>query len=258
MKEYDKVKFQAKLNSRSRVFHDVYCKGDGPVAVIIQELPDIGSETLKLADSLVDKGFTVVFPYLFGPLGKINFLGNTARVLCMRKEFRIFKQSKASPIVDWLRALCRELTAKHEIEGVAVVGMCLTGNFAISLMAVKAVLASVVSQPSLPVNDHADLHMSAQDIQQVRARLDNQEPMMAFRSAENTYCRANKFEQLDKAFNDDRQRINLQTIPGKGYSVLTLDFVDEFGHPTKQAFEQIVAYFRGAFGVKCDEKVSSS
>jgi hypothetical protein len=111
--------------------------------------------------------------------------------------------------------------------------MCLTGNFAISLMAVKAVLASVVSQPSLPVNDHADLHMSAQDIQQVRARLDNQEPMMAFRFAENTYCRANKFEQLDKAFNDDRQRINLQTIPGKGYSVLTLDFVDKFGHPTK-------------------------
>jgi dienelactone hydrolase len=258
MKEYDKVKFQAKLNSGARVVHDVYSKGEGPVVVIIQELPGIGPETLKLADSLVDKGFTVVLPHLFGPLGKISFLGNTARVLCMRKEFRIFEQGKASPIVDWLRALCRELTVKHEVEGVAVIGMCLTGNFAISLMADEAVLAGVASQPSLPINDHADLHMSAQDIQQIRARLDNQEPMMAFRFAEDTYCRAPKFEQLDKAFNDDRQRINLQTIPGKGHSVLTLDFVDEFGHPTKQAFEQIVAYFRRAFGVKCDEKTSSS
>jgi dienelactone hydrolase len=128
--------------------------------------------------------------------------------------------------------------------------MCLTGNFAISLMADEAVLAGVASQPSLPVNDHADLHMSAQDIKKIRARLDNQEPMLAFRFAEDTYCRAPRFEQLNQAFNDDRQRINLQTLPGKGHAVLTLDFVDELGHPTKQDFAQIVAYFRRALGVE--------
>jgi len=258
MKEYDKVKFAAKLHSGSRVVHNVYSKGAGPVVLIVQELPGIGPETLKLADNFVDKGFTVVLPHLFGPLGKINTLGNTLRVMCMRKEFRIFEQGKTSPVVDWLRALCRELTVKHGVEGVAVIGMCLTGNFAISLMADEAVLAGVASQPSLPVNDHADLHMSAQDIKQIRTRLDNQEPMLAFRFAEDTYCRAPRFQQLDKAFNDDRQRINLQTLPGKGHAVLTLDFVDELGHPTKQAFEQIVAYFRRALSVKNNDNINSS
>ena len=254
MKEYEKVKFAAKLHSGSRVVHNVYSKGAGPVVLIVQELPGIGPETLKLADNFVDKGFTVVLPHLFGPLGKISTLGNTLRVMCMRKEFRIFEQGKTSPVVDWLRALCRELTVKHGVEGVAVIGMCLTGN----LMADEAVLAGVASQPSLPVNDHADLHMSAQDIKKIRTRLDNQEPMWAFRFAEDTYCRAPRFQQLDKVFNDDRQRINLQTLPGKGHAVLTLDFVDELGHPTKQAFELIVAYFRRALSVKNNDNINSS
>lgn len=243
MKEYKKSKFSAKVSNRSLITHDVYSKGAGPVVVIIQELPGIGPETLKLADNFVDQGFTVVLPHLFGPLGKINIRGNTLRVMCMRKEFRIFEQGKTSPIVDWLRALCQELKIQHKVKGVAVIGMCLTGNFAISLMADDAVLAGVASQPSLPVNDSADLHMSKQDIKEIRVQLDKQEPMLAFRFAEDTFCKARRFEQLDKAFNDDHQRINLQTLPGKGHAVLTLDFVDELGHPTKQAFEQIIAYF---------------
>lgn len=244
MNDYTKNKFSSTIIRGSRITHDVYSKGDGPVVVIIQELPGIGPETLKLADNFVDQGFTVVLPHLFGPLGKINTRGNTLRVLCMRKEFRIFEQGKTSPVVDWLRALCQELKAQHKVDGVAVIGMCLTGNFAISLMADKAVLAGVASQPSLPVNDSADLHMSEQDIATIRTRLDKQEPMLAFRFAEDTFCKADRFKQLDKAFNDDRQRINLQTLPGKGHAVLTLDFVDELGHPTKQAFDQIIAYFR--------------
>jgi dienelactone hydrolase len=168
----------------------------------------------------------------------------------MRKEFRIFEQGKTSPVIGWLRALCRNSATKYNVKGVAVIGMCLTGNFAISLMADETVLASVASQPSLPVNDHADLHMSVQDIKQVRARLDDKEPMMAFRFEEDTYCRAIRFKQLDEVFNDDRHRISLHTIPGKGHAVLTRDFVDEFGHPTKLALEQIITYFRRAFSLE--------
>jgi dienelactone hydrolase len=104
MKEYEKVTFAAKLPSGTRVVHDVYSKGAGPVILIVQELPGIGPETLKLADNFVHMGFTVVLPHLFGPLGHINLLGNTLRVMCMRKEFRIFEQGKTSPVVAWLRA----------------------------------------------------------------------------------------------------------------------------------------------------------
>ena len=33
------------------------------------------------------------------------------------------------------------------------------------------------------------------------------------------------------------------TWPGKGHSVLTLDFVNKNGHPTREALNDILAYF---------------
>ena len=126
MQGYEKRKFANKLTSGSRVSHDIYTKGAGPVVVIIQELPGIGPETLRLADKFEAEGFTVVLPHLFGPLGKISMGGNLLRVFCMRREFRIFEKGKTSPVVDWLRALCQDLKIRHNVKGVATIGMCLT------------------------------------------------------------------------------------------------------------------------------------
>jgi dienelactone hydrolase len=201
---------------------------------------------LRLADKFEAEGFTVVLPHLFGPFGKISMGGNLLRVFCMRREFRIFEKGKTSPVVDWLRALCQDLKTRHNVKGVATIGMCLTGNFAISLMADDAVLAGVASQPSLPVNDHEALHMSDSDIGKIRTKLEQQGPMMALRFEGDSLCRAERFQALDDAFNDDQQRINLRVMPGKGHSVLTLDFVDQEGHPTQAAFAEITEYFRGA------------
>ena len=211
--------------------------------MIIQELPGIGQATLRLADRFVENDFKVVLPHLFGPLGRTSLLGNTLRVLCMRREFTIFAKSGTSPIVDWLRALCQKLKVDHDVEGVATIGMCLTGNFAISLMADDAVLASVASQPSLPIRHHDALHMSPGDVARIRDRLDVTGPMRAYRFEEDPLCTVNKFDAIDKAFNDDRIRVNTTTLPGKGHSVLTLDFVDEAGDPTRQALDEVLAYF---------------
>jgi len=32
-------------------------------------------------------------------------------------------------------------------------------------------------------------------------------------------------------------------LPGKGHSVLTLDFVDKEGHPTHDALQEVIQYF---------------
>src|SRR5947207_1161891 len=56
-----------------------------------------------------------------------------------------------SPIVSWLRELCRKMWAEAGGPGVGVIGLCMTGNFAISLMADEAVLAPVASEPALPL-----------------------------------------------------------------------------------------------------------
>lgn len=240
--EYRVAPFTATFEGGEQITHDVYHRGSGAPVVIIQELPGIGMETLRLADEFVSRGFEVVLPHLFGPLGRIAIGGNLVRVFCMRREFHLFENDRSSPIVDWLKALCREVKMQHK--GVGVIGMCLTGNFAISLMADNSVLAAVSSQPSMPLMKAAKLHMSEQEIYQVRRRIDATAPIHAYRFEGDPVCNATKYRAIDQAFNDDGiTRVVTHTLPGKGHSVLTLDFVDQQGHPTRAALDEILQYF---------------
>ena len=225
------------------VEHDVYTLGtQGPTVVIIQELPGIGPQTIDLAKRFQAAGFRVVLPHLFGPLGRISMLGNTGRVFCMRREFKIMAKHESSPITDWLKALCRDQLDNHGSSAIGVIGMCLTGNFAISMMADDAILAGVASQPSLPIGKHSHLHMSAAEISAARDRLTEHGPMLAMRFAGDKLCTAEKFSALDKAFNDDAERIRLLELPGAGHSVLTLDFAKR-AEVTEDAFTQVLDYF---------------
>lgn len=235
--------FAAPIASGETITHDVYSKGDASrCVVIIQELPGIGPETISLANTFVDRGFRVVLPHLFGPLGRVSMLGNTVRVFCLRREFKLFAENESSPIVDWLKALCRDLREAHEVDAVGVIGMCLTGNFAISLMAEDSVLAGVASQPSMPLFKQDALHMSAGEIDEARTRLDAHGPMLALRFEGDPLCTARKFQAIGKAFNEDRERVRFIELPGKGHSVLTLDFL-KGGEPAAQALAQVLDYF---------------
>jgi dienelactone hydrolase len=238
-----KTEFTATVFTGHTITHDVYKLGAGKPIVIIQELPGIGIETLRLAELFVEQGFEVYLPHLFGPLGKTNVVGNLARVFCLRKEFHLFQKNKTSPIVDWLKALCQKIKTDTGAPGVGTIGMCLTGNFAISLMADDSVLAAVSSQPSMPLGSQSDLHMSDADVEAIKHRIDNVAPVYAYRFEKDSMCTAKKFDAVEQAFNNDAHRVNLRTLPGKGHSVLTLDFVDEKNHPTRQALDEIFAYF---------------
>jgi len=242
--DYDRSPFAATCDGGTRIEHDIYTRGDGPPVVIIQELPGIGPETLRLADEFAARGFSVALPHLFGPLEKISMVGNLVRVLCMRREFALFEANRSSPVVDWLKALCREMKTRRQVRGVGVIGMCLTGNFALSLLADDSVLAAVASQPSMPLMKASALHMSSDDIALIRRRIEQTAPAHAYRFAGDPMCNADKFQAIDAAFNDDGVvRMVNHVLPGKGHSVLTLDFADERGHPTRQALDDILAYF---------------
>jgi len=226
----------------------VYVRGPetGAPVLVIQELPGIMPETFRLCDMLVAEGFRVYLPHLFGPLGKMSMFGNLARVFCMRREFALLEANKTSPIVNWLRALCQQIRTDTGAKGVGAIGMCLTGNFAISLMADDAVLAGVASQPSMPLfKEPAALHMSEADVAEVNIKLEEVGPMLGYRFEGDKFCTGAKFKALDQAFNSGgTEKIKLKTLPGEGHSVLTGHFVDEAGHPTREAFEEVVSYFR--------------
>lgn len=242
---YKKEVFSHRMSNDKLAVHDVYTLGNGSkLVIIIQELPGIGQETLALADRFVAHGYTVVLPHLFGPIGKLSLVGNLARVFCMRKEFTIFSKNKSSPITDYLAGLCALMKQRHQLKGVAVIGMCLTGNFAISLMANDAVLAGFASQPSLAIMKQESLHMSDNDIAKVKEKLDKVGPMHCGRFKGDTLCTAQKFELIDRTFNtDEKERIILHELPGKGHSILTIDFVEEDNHPTQKAFNEVLQYF---------------
>lgn len=243
IKGFEKSQFSSDAMDGKPAAYDVYTKGEGPVVVVIQELPGIGMETIRLADRLVDAGFRVVLPHLFGPLGRLSFVGNLARIFCMRREFSIFAKNQSSPIVEWLKALCQDCREKYDVPGVGVIGMCLTGNFAISLMADDAVLAGVASQPSLPLFSQKSLHMSDEEIAKARKRLEQHGPMLAFRFSGDKLCTETKFDAINDAFNDDQERVKLNTLPGNKHALLTVHFINEQGSPTENALDDIFDYF---------------
>jgi len=241
---YQKSSFSANTKKGNTITHDVYTRGTGKILVLIQELPGIGQETLALADKFVDRGYKVILPHLFGPIGKTSMGGNLFRVFCMRKEFKLFAKNESSPVVDWLKALCAKMKEAHGVKGVAVIGMCLTGNFAISLMAEEAVLAGYASQPAMPFQTQNALHLSEQEVATIKTKLDKVGPMHCARFEGDKLCTAQKFDLIKRKFNDDGvERIKLHELPGKGHSILTLDFVDESGHPTTQALNEVMDYF---------------
>jgi len=241
---YQKSVFTADTREGRAISHDVYSRGSGSPVVLIQELPGIGQETLRLADKLVDAGHEVVMPHLFGPLGKISIGGNLARVMCMRKEFRLMATDASSPVADWLRLLCREVRDSRRAEGVGVIGMCLTGNFAITLIGDDSVLAAVASQPAMPFFKQGALHMSHREITRSREALETKGPMRILRFEDDPLSTVEKSDCIHRTFNDDgKERVKEIVLPGKGHSVLTLDFVDEAGHPTHDALANVLGYF---------------
>ncbi|WP_299683545.1 dienelactone hydrolase family protein [uncultured Dokdonia sp.] len=241
---YQKESFTSRLRNGKVVTNTIYTQGSGSkVVIIIQELPGIGQETLALSDRFVNEGYTVVLPHLFGKIGKTATFANFGKVLfCMRRQFSALARNHSSPIVDFLSDLCTYTKEKHQVQGVAVIGMCLTGNFAISLMANQAVLAGFASQPSLPFKRRG-IHMSPEEITQVKNRLDDIGPMHCARFKEDGMCPASRFDLYKKTFNTDRERIILHELPGDGHAILTLDFVDEEGHATKDALNDVITYF---------------
>ncbi len=242
--DYTKTVFTAETREGHRVSHDIYFRGSGTPVVLIQELPGIGQETLALADRLIEAGHEVVMPHLFGPLGKISIGGNLARVMCMRKEFRLMASNASSPISDWLRLLCREVRDSRSADGVGVIGMCLTGNFAITLIGDNSVLAAIASQPAMPFFKQGALHMSQTEIAISRQALEAKGPMYVLRFEDDPLSTVEKSECIHRTFNDDgHERVKEIVIPGKGHSVLTLNFVDEAGHPTREALNNVLAYF---------------
>jgi dienelactone hydrolase len=141
--------------------HSVYRDGKGPAIILLHELPAISWRTVKLATHIRDRGFRVVMPSLVGSVieepnslprkAKLGaaFLTSSMRI-CISWQFVALLQRRTSPITGWLLALAHEEARASGRPRVGVIGMCLTGGFALGMAVDPIVGVAVVSQPALP------------------------------------------------------------------------------------------------------------
>jgi dienelactone hydrolase len=80
--------------------HDVYRKGEGPGVVLIPEMPGIHPGVLGLGNHLVDNGFTVACPSLYGTPGARGVRPGAVPVMlrgCVAKESRRSRRTPTGP-----------------------------------------------------------------------------------------------------------------------------------------------------------------
>lgn len=205
----------------------LFRKGEGPGVILLHELPGLTKETLDLAQWLVDRGFHIVMPLLFGaPLQNTSLGFAQAPLLCLRKEFNCLAAGKASPVTVWLRALCRKVHGERGGPGVGAIGMCFTGGFVFSLLLEPSMLAPVTAQPSLPLFQPDALDVEAETLAAASRRHDSMS-LLGLRFEDDWRCPAARFQRLGLALqgtsSDGAPRFLAEVVPGRGHATLTYD-----------------------------------
>lgn len=236
----------------------VFRLGSGPGVVVMSEIPGITPSVADFARRLARAGYTVAMPSLFGTPGKDRStlaIASSMSRACVSKEFTCLATGRSSPVVAWLRRLAADLHEECGGPGVGAIGMCLTGGFALAMMLEPAVVAPVLSQPSLPLPlgaaRQADLGLSDVELATVKARVaDEPCPVLGLRFSEDPFVRKARFDRLRSELGDgfiaveiDSSAGNPHGIPKTAHSVVTEDLVETDGHPTMAALDEVMGFF---------------
>jgi len=233
----------------------VFVAGTGPAVIVMTEMPGISPHVGRFARFVRDAGFTVFMPNLFGDPGRPVSIGYALKGIakaCVSREFRAFASNQSSPVTQWLRALAAHAHPLCGGKGVGAIGMCFTGNFALSMMLEPAMLAPVLSQPSLPFFNSAGMHIAPDELRAVKERLDREDlTVLGYRFEGDPFCKAARFAAYAEALGDRfKGRVLPDSAAATGtpmspHSVVTLHLIDREGEPTRQAVDEILAFFRG-------------
>jgi dienelactone hydrolase len=238
----------------------VHVAGTGPAVIVMAEMPGISPHVARFSRWVRDAGFTVYMPSLFGRDGAVPDVEEGTAVFqraCVSAEFRALATNQSSPVTVWLRSLARLAHEECGGPGVGAIGMCFTGNFALTMMLEPSMLAPVLAQPALPLDDPASLEIAPDELAAVRERLERDDlTVMAYRFHGDRFCRAQRFaaysEALgehfiarvlpDSAANGDTPPFFEQVVASP-HSVVTAHLIDEAGQPTIAARDEILSFF---------------
>ncbi len=202
-------------------------RADAPSVLLLHELAGIDEHLLSWARRLGTR-FRVVVPALLDPDGDAGALA-TLRAICISREIHFFAAGRTSPIVDWLRRL-----VAHDVPGrYGVIGMCMTGGFALAVAVDERVSAAVVAQPALPVSTRhlrwipgdghrvADLGLDRADLERLRDRADLR--VRAFRFRDDAVSPPERLRTAHDLLGDRIQTRELTEPSPTNHSTLTTD-----------------------------------
>ncbi len=243
--------------------HDVYYRGSGPGVVLIPEMPGVHRGVLALGNHLVDNGFTVAIPSLYGTPGmsaRSPALVPTLLRGCVAREFAAFALNRDRPVADYLRALARDLNANTPGRGVGVIGQCFSGGFALAAAVDDSVLAPVLSQPSVPLPLTAahrrDPGVSEPEMAVIARRAaDGGLCALGLRFSADPMAPAARFATLKERLGDAFEVIEIDSSPGNpggfgrsAHSVLTVEIRETDGQPAYEARKRVVEFLRERLG----------
>lgn len=152
-----KYRLESQTVSLGGITHDVWFGPKlGPGVLLLHELAGLSQHTAIFGASLMDAGFTVAMPHLFGRVGTKGSEGTAAGVkgllgLCIAREMSLFLRDQPPKGTEWLNEAARVLGERsNSTRGVGVIGMCATASFAMASVFDPQVGAVVASQAALP------------------------------------------------------------------------------------------------------------
>ena len=133
------------------------------------------------------------------------------------------------------------------------VGMCVTGNFALTLTLDPWVVAPVMAHPSLPLPvtraKAAAVHATPDTLENARRRVSEEGlKVLGVRfHGDVLFCRATRFETLRRELGEGFEGLELPASSANPHlepphSVLTIGLIDREGEPTRAAVNRILGF----------------
>jgi dienelactone hydrolase len=175
----------------------VFVRGEGRAVLLMHDMAGLTPECLVLARRLARGGLRVYVPLLFGWPGQASRVLGLGQALLSR-DFNLFADEGPGALTDWLRPLCREISARDGWRRIGVIGMGITGSLVFSLLMEPCVWAPVTSHPSTPfplAERSRTCHgIPEQHLVNLRTRSDVR--LLGWRFSEDRLCPPQRFRRL--------------------------------------------------------------
>jgi dienelactone hydrolase len=274
--------FEASAFTHHEYRHAFYSKGEGPIVIVLHELPGFTMPFVGFLNRLAESTFHVHAPLLFGTPFRDQSEANLTR-LCISKEFGYLKANRSAPVCDWLRAFACTLSAQNDDARIGVIGMCATGAFVIPMVIEPGVRAGVISQPAIPFSpfyittglyegdwswelnvSDCDLETAAQKCRQDGTRI------LVQRFSADRLCTHRRVQRIADAFGSEARLYEYDHVctddghkpcPSHPHALLTTEYDDAPNspdEPSRIAFKNVVSFLEENLRTKDSTRSSTT